>query len=311
LKQEISKNISTEKGADEFQVRLLKEDGVGLLTTKKEDNYLILDSLDYWYDLIQEEYPKKKKCSCKNEWFNVRFNYIPRAETNDIRGVNVITTCTQCAKVSKAMSVSIDYSPTDELIEKPLTFCQTPKIKYKFTELTSYWSGNNLKDFLQFIFLELQLNVYCWFTKHPDHKMMFEKVSLDKAMQIITVNHRYLKFYFSPGELDISEYIAGGKEKGVVVNDGIWRRDEIIQLSSPFVIVGYGLLYYINYCNQYLDKGNVADKSGKFEEVTNKLKAWLTQKFISKRSANSFDGQEAYEKYEAKCIAEKHVKTQQ
>ena len=72
------KTYSIEKGEDEFQVRLLKDDGVGLLTTKSDNNYLILDSLDYWYDLIQNEYPKKKKCTCKNEWFKVQFEYIIR-----------------------------------------------------------------------------------------------------------------------------------------------------------------------------------------------------------------------------------------
>ena len=50
MKQEVTKNISTGNGANEFQVRLLKNDGVGLLTTKNEENYLILDSIDYWYD---------------------------------------------------------------------------------------------------------------------------------------------------------------------------------------------------------------------------------------------------------------------
>jgi hypothetical protein len=63
VKKEVTKIITTENGATEFQVRLLKDDGVGLLTTKKDENYLVLDSIDYWYDLIQNEYPKKKKFS--------------------------------------------------------------------------------------------------------------------------------------------------------------------------------------------------------------------------------------------------------
>lgn len=113
MKQEITKNITTEKGKNEFQVRLLKDKGVGLLTTKNEENYLILDSIDYWYDLIQNEYPKKKKYSCKNEYFYVQFNYIPRQETDDIREVRIITTCTNCKKVSKPITIDIDYSPTN------------------------------------------------------------------------------------------------------------------------------------------------------------------------------------------------------
>jgi len=300
VKQEVSKNITTENGANEFQVRLLKDDGVGLLTTKNEENYLIFDSVDYWYDLIQNEYPKKKKCSCKNEWFFITFNYIPRQETDDIRGIIIVTTCTECNKISKPISIDIDYSPTEDLILKPITFCENPKIKYKFQELTSYWSGENLKDFLHFIFHDLNLKVYCWYSQHPENIRRFEKISFDKAVQIITVNHKYLNFYFSDKELETKNYIKLNDENGVYLNEGIWRRDEIIQMTAPYVIMGYGLLYYINFCNQYLDKGNVKDKSEKFETITIELKKWLKEKFISKRGKNCFDGQEAYDKFMAK-----------
>ena len=305
MKQEVTKNITTESGANEFQVRLLKDDGVGLLTTKNEENYLILDSADYWYDLIQNEYPKKKKCRCKNEWFYVRFNYIPRQGTDDIREIRITTTCTECNKVSKPISIDIDYSPTEELIENPITFCEKPNIKYKFKELTSYWSGDNLSDFLKFIFFDLKLNVYCWFSQHPENKRRFEKVSFDKAIQIITVNHRYLNFYFSANELDTPGYIKLTDDNGVYLKEGIWRRDEIIQLTAPFIMMGYGLLYYINFCNQYLDKGNVKDKSEQFEKITSQIQVWLKTKFITKRGTNCFDGQEAYDKFMAKRNAER------
>lgn len=305
MDKEVTKNISTENGANEFQVRLLKDDGVGLLTTKNEENYLILDSIDFWFDLIQNEYPKKKKCSCKNEWFYVAFNYIPRQGTDDIREIRIIITCTECNKVSKPISINIDYSTTDELIEKPITFCEKPMIKYKFKELTSYWSGDNLSDFLQFIFFDLKLNVYCWFSQHPENKRRFEKVSFDKAIQIITFNHRYLNFYFSANELDTTSYIKLTDDNGVYLREGIWRRDEIIQLTAPFVIMGYGLLYYINFCNQYLNKGIVKDKSMQFEKTTSQLQDWLKSKFITKRGANCFDGQEAYDKFMDKRNAER------
>ena len=307
MKLEISKNIITEKGDKEFQIRLLKKDGVGLLTTKNETNYLILDSLDYWYDLIQNEYPKKKKCACKNEWFYIHFKYIPRQGTDDIKEVQVFTTCTECNKNSKAVSIGISYSPTQELIDNPLTFCEKPNIKYHFKELTSYWTGNDLKTFLEFIFTDLKLNVYCWFDQHTDNTRRFEKVTFDKAIQITTANHRYLNFYFAFNELDTSKYIKQTNESDLYVNEGIWRRDELIQLSSPFVMLGYGLLFYINYCTQYLDKGKVADKSKDFENLTTQVTNWLEQNFVTKRGKDCFDGQQAYEKFIAKRDAEKNA----
>ncbi|MGB3149698.1 MAG: hypothetical protein WBB27_03460 [Maribacter sp.] len=292
MKQEISKNISTENGTNEFQIRLFQDEGVGLLTAKNEENYLILDSIDYWYDLIQNEYPKKKKCSCKNEWFYVAFNYVPREGTEDIREIIIVTTCTVCNKISKPISIDIKYSPTKTLIENPITFCERPNIKYKIKQLTSYWSGNNLKDFLQFIFLNLNLNGYCWFWLDSEKKRRFEKVSLERALQIS--DKIYLAFYFSANELDTKNYLELTDDKGVYLKEEIWRRDETIEMRAPLEITDYGLLYYIKYCNQYLDKGNVKDKSEKFEKTTNQLQVWLKEKFITKRGTNCFDGQEAF-----------------
>ena len=171
--------------------------------------------------------------------------------------------------------------------------------------MTSYWSDDNLKDFLNFIFHDLNLKVYCWYSQHPENKRRFEKVTFEKAMQIITVNHRYLNFYFSDIELDTTKYIKLNDENGVYLKEGIWRRDEIIQLTAPFVIMGYGLLYYINFCNQFLDKGKVKDKSQKFETITIELKKWLIEKFIIKRGKNCFDGQEAYDKFMTKRNSER------
>ncbi|MFN6077316.1 MAG: hypothetical protein ACK46Y_17310 [Fluviicola sp.] len=175
MKQEVTKKITTENGTNIFQVRWLKYDGVGLLTTENEENYLILDSVDYWYDLIQNEYPKKKKCTCKNEWFYVEFNYTFRQDNDDISEIRIITTCSKCDKVSKPISLDIDYSPTKELFVNPITFCEKPNIKYKFQELTSYWSDHNLKDFLNFIFHDLNLNVYCWYFQLPEKKGSLKK----------------------------------------------------------------------------------------------------------------------------------------
>jgi hypothetical protein len=126
MKTRLIKNIATDKCEDEFQVRLHKKSGVGLLTTKNENNYLILDSLNYWYELIQNEYPKKKKCNCKKEWFTIQFQYTIREDTEDIREINILTTCTNCNKAAKPRSIDINYSPTNHLLSNPLIYCDRP-----------------------------------------------------------------------------------------------------------------------------------------------------------------------------------------
>jgi hypothetical protein len=287
-------NITTEFGENEFQVRFLKEDGVGILTTRNEKNYLILDSLDYWYDSIQNQYPKKKKCSCKNEWFNIQFNYLTRQETDDFKKIDVYAVCTNCNKKLKSLSVNIDYSPTDDLYNKPITHCNKPNIKYKFTELTSYWSENDLIAFLNYVFNELKLNVYCWFSE-PEQSRKFEKVSFYKALKII--NYKYLNFLFSYIDLETKEFTKLENEYGVYLDNNYWRKNEIINLSSPCLMADYGLLYYINFCNQYIEREEIIDKSKLFEDITLKLVSWLKIQFVTKRGKNCFDGEAAYNKF--------------
>lgn len=296
MKQEITKSISTENGINEFQIRFLKNDGVGLLTTQNEENYLILDSIDYWYDLIQNEYPKKKKCSCKNEWFFVAFNYISRQETDDIKQIRIVTTCTVCNKVSKPISIDIDYSPTEDLITNPITFCQKPNIKYKFTELTSFWTKDNLDLFLNFISNELKLNAYCWYFKMPEKIRVFEHLTIEEVLE---KKGTFLRLFLTKTKLDISKIIKEKNEHGVLIESEIWRKLEIIKVSS-INMYEIGPLYYINFCNQYINKGNVLDKSEQFETITNQLEKWLKENFITKRGTKCFDGEETYEKFIAK-----------
>jgi hypothetical protein len=39
-------NLANQEGENEFQLRILKEEGIGLLTTRNQKSYLILDRLD-------------------------------------------------------------------------------------------------------------------------------------------------------------------------------------------------------------------------------------------------------------------------
>ena len=70
----ISKGIVSPAGEDEFQIRYNSDENAGILTSRSGKSYFILDSKDYWYDMIQEVYPSKKKCSCKNDFFKIWFD---------------------------------------------------------------------------------------------------------------------------------------------------------------------------------------------------------------------------------------------
>lgn len=295
--KEVIKEICTDEGENLFEVRLLKDEGVGLLTTQSGKSYLILDSLDYWYDLIQDTYPPKQKCNCKNDLFKVKFQYTYHSYyIDDIKNVSIITECSQCGKSKEAMSVDIDYSPTSNLIAQPLTYCEKPKIKYKLTEFSSYWTDEDLVRFLTYINKKLELNIYCWYFGKEIKVRNFEKFSVDNPEHIDIMKYGFLNIFFSAKEMIADDFIRTIDDKGIYLKRDIWRKNEIIQLSS-MKISEIGYVYFLKFCNQYLDKGNVKDKSKQFETITSQLKDWMKQQFITKRGKNCFDSEEMYQKY--------------
>ena len=290
---EITKDIRTENGMSEFQVRLLKGEGVGLLTTRQEKNYLILDSKDYWYDLIQDNYPRKQKCSCKNEWFSVQFQYSIHKDCGYVQEIRIHTTCTNCGKSSKRETIDINYSPTNELIENPITYVKKPDIRYKYAEFFAFWTKSDLGNLLHFLSNELNVKIYGWYFKQPENIRTFKELTLDEAIEISDKN---LLFYFTGETLQKEDVFKSEDEKGIYIDRDLWRKREIIKLSG-MNIYEIGRQYIITFCNQYIDKEEIKDKSVQFELITNKLKSWLKENFINKRMKTCFDGEEGYQKY--------------
>lgn len=148
--EKIRKSICTPEGEDEFQLRYIADENVGLPTIRSDRSYLILDSIDYWYDCIQNGYPPKRKYSCKNDFLKLYFDYVPRVGTEDYGAVELISCCTECGKQRKFAEIDIDYSPTKQLFEQPITYCEKPKIKYKTYSVNGYWKDEAFSDLIAF-----------------------------------------------------------------------------------------------------------------------------------------------------------------
>ena len=85
------------------------------------------------------------------------------------------------------------------------------------------------------------------------------------------------------------------------------RNNEIIELSSPFIMNygGYkGFLYDIEFCNQFIDKGIVKNKSQKFSSLTQNIIAWMKKNYVSYRGKYSYDN----EKEHKRLFADKYMK---
>ncbi|MCD7932530.1 MAG: hypothetical protein LUH15_14915 [Tannerellaceae bacterium] len=291
--QKSTKRIAMENEEETFMIRAMKDEGVALLTTRNNESYLLLDSINDWYDLIQDFYPWQERCSCKNEWFNVQAHYMHLNNPDKIKEIRIQTTCTECGEKSELMSMDIRYTPTGKLISDPLTPCEKPHVKQKYTQYTSYWSVSNLEQLLNFVHSELQLYIYAWYFE--DGIRHFGELTLQDAIQR---QGKFLHFYFSTTPLFLADISDGYDHKGIYIQRKLWRKREIIDISIVNMGEYLGPLYNTEFSTHYVDKsGEIINKSKRFADATSKLSDWFKANFINKRSEDAFDSPEGYERY--------------
>ena len=267
--EKIRKCIVTPDGEDEFQLRYIFDENVGLLTARSEKSYLILDSIDYWYDCIQNEYPPKRKCKCKNGFFKLYFDYVPRVGTDDYSAVELISCCTECGKQRKFATVDIDYSPTEQLFEQPITYCEKPKMKHKKYSVNGYWKDDAFCDLIDFL-SQQQLLIYCWYWDKD--KRIVKKFTAEELKKFLFVEKkRYLNIYFSTEPLEGLLAKQFSHDQDISIGVDIWRKEEIIKLHAPFMVVDAGLFYVMDFCSEYIEAGQVKAKSEAFCSLAQKV----------------------------------------
>ena len=265
--EKIRKKINTQKGDDEFEIRFISEENVGVITSRSNESFFLLDSQEYWYDLIQDKYPVKRKCACKNDFFNIYFDYIPREGTDDYRAIEINSQCAECGKIKNISRVDIDYSPSSHLFEYPITYCKKPKIKYKTYCLNGFWSEDILLNLVEFL-SDKKLLIYCWYWNETDNKRYFKQFDLKELINSLsTDNFKYLEIYFTTQPIDESFLNLGSDGKGVYVDRNMWRKQEIIKIVAPIIVVTdiERKLYYMEFCSEYINlNGDVIAKNQSF-----------------------------------------------
>lgn len=289
-------DISTESGDREFEFRWRRDEGVGLLTTKGDVSYLVLDSVDYWFEVIHYSYPKKQACRCKSTWFSFQFDFVPRSGTEDFRSVSIRGSCSSCGQEKKFGSIDLDYSPTQHLLDSPITFCKNPKLKCAISRLNGYWTKDDRVRFISFLADDLKLHVSCWYWNKATKKRQFEKLSGSNRPRLLSSELNYLTYYFSVGPQQLETSMVDG---GIYVEDNPWQKYELIQLNAPMKMAlknGLGDLYYVYFSTQYIDAGVVRDKSESFIELSGKITEWMKSCFVEKRGRDCFDSALEYDR---------------
>ena len=277
---------------DCFEIRALKDEGLATVHCAEcHRDYLLLDSGNHWFDVIQGGYPKLNKCSCKAASFRLRCDYVYR-DNEDVRSVKISATCSSCGNVKALFGHDIKYSDTGSLVTEPLKFCKNPKILYALQSLTLYATRQDLAELVEFLHSAHSCHFYA--KLRENNQWVKHRVDVGQAKAAILGGRKYVEaeyylwIYASKSALEIPDAAVDLLES----EDIFWKRNEVIRIASPFQM-GLGpketLLYYVKFSNEYIDGETIVPKSDAFAELTSSLLAWMKSHFVSWRGPRCFD----------------------
>ena len=279
--------------AEDFEIRLLTDQQVGAAQCVQcHRDFLLLDSEDYWFDVIQERYPRQSRCSCKAASFKLTFDYEYR-ENGDVRSVQFWSTCSSCGKTKRRMVNDIKYSPTEDLVTRPLRPCKNPKIFYDLNKFTMYATSEDIARLVDYLGEELHCSFVVWLreqshwvTRNLNCKQTRGAVLSETWGSRGTL---YRQIFAFPGTMEVPTFKLNTLEE----EEAFWKRNSVIRIGSPFHIwcsaQAQALLYYISYSNEYVDDEKVVSKSPEFQKATKRFRGWLESQFVSWRGRNCFD----------------------
>jgi hypothetical protein len=284
---------------EQFEASVLKDEGVGAIKCLQcGRDYLLLDSADYWFDVIQQRpYPRPIRCGCKGTAFKLRIDYEFRDDA-DVRSIDVWSTCAACGKSHRLFAADIDYSPTRHLVDEPLNFCENPKILYDLRELTLYANRADVAGVARFLgndagcqfAASMRLNGE-WSVRHLDFDEAEQTILKDTGPSCC---YRWIYALLDPIEISASAVGTARKEAA------FWKRREIVRISRPTNMLldpinrVPSLLYYIHFSNEYVKNESVVAKSERFVGLTARLIDRLRTEFVTWRGSNCFDNEQEH-----------------
>ncbi len=237
----------------------------------------MLDSRDYWADVLQEGRPKEIRCRCGGALFRVDLVYHFR-DDGDVGSVDMSPTCCACGLEQRGASFEIDYSPTAELISKPLDPIEQPWLKARRSEITSYWQPADAERFALYL------------SEIPGVRIFRDSNGFEEC------GIEAVEFY---PELKCDLYFTNALELPPLRFRDPQKAAPLLRLTSPFHIAcptGIALLHYIEYADEILQSAEVLIQPAQFLTFARQARAWLRQNYSSQRASNAADNPAEYER---------------
>lgn len=290
---------------DKFELRLLRDEALAsVCCVACSANYLLLDSKDYWFDVIQKGYPRVTRCSCKNESFQLRIDYNIR-DDGEIDYIEVYSICSACEKARRQFFFEVNYCGTARLLKKPLVPCKNPKVLYDLKALNLLLT---LPDVLRIV--DCLAEQGCTFVANVRRADTWNAVCQNAAQAKMTVEKdKYLFIYAMPDHVEI----PNDKINTIKKEDAFWKRSEVIRIgamryvcthqfgedppsicycSDPPTHANYteiGLSFDIAFSNEFVHGEKIVEKSKAFCNVTASLLNMLQNEFVCWRAPYCFD----------------------
>jgi hypothetical protein len=265
-----------------FRVRVDAAEQVALLTCDAEHSSFLLDSADYWGDVLQNGRPKEKKCRCGEKRFVVTLDYAFREAGTSVQAVEVGLACAACRARRTPVTFEIDYEPTDSLVDAPLVPCAHPWLKAKHVEITALWKEADLEELVAYAAgLDASIVLAAGWRERPvvlERRRLFDQVDFDRPYDVFMTN----------ASVELPEKLRDA-----------WRRAPVVHVGSPIHMryrTGEGDLYYVHYAEERLEGPSVVAQPVSFVAYARGLVHWLRERFVSERGKNTADNPEEWQR---------------
>lgn len=271
-------DVSCPCGDRAFQVRLDKNEQVGLVTCSAGHISLLLDSRDHWIDVLQDGRPPVAKCRCKSDRFALSLRYHFRAD--EVSLIDVLLRCSACARDKHGATFEIDYAPTETLLSSPLDPCAAPWEVPRRRSYTCLWTPADVERALVLVGHETSR---IWFVECDAPPRL---VDVDEARARVVdalTRHRPYEVLFANSDVDL----AGPKPRAW------WKSFPVIQLGSPthmhYSIDVSALLHYLEYAEQVVVEGAIVAQPRELLDFAKRVVRRLGEEFVSSRGRHTLD----------------------
>lgn len=272
---------------DRFALHLHKQEEVGAVRCLGCDRqYLLFDSDDYWFDAIQARYPRPTRCTCRATAFRLHVDYHYRPG-GDIETVALASECAGCARRKNELRLDIDYSPSDDLVSRPLRYCANPELRYRVREFSLVVTPQAMAEVL----LHLARVEGCAFVAIVREQGVRVTRVLDgeRAAALMALDDRGLPRFAwilaDPRTASVPVVVPGTAR----AESAFAMRHEVLRIGAPIHYSRGGRMYFIRFAQEYVDADALQAKSKPFQAMTARFERWLGTGFVSWRGRHCFD----------------------